>query len=527
MEKQSQIVAESSKMEKDWKKEVKGMAFAVADLSSILDIFMREGSPDECIDQAPNLDDKLRDFTCRLIDSCIPICLALERAKLAKLAAPKEETKLGDIAEVNEKISAPSLKETDAPDLVPNVSFTVPDDEEEKEVSVSNMNPNEKENLPSHEAVLPALDPTILEKTNDEITEPAEKEENKLSESIIQGGVQKSPEVDPLQALVPAIVEKVDGSVPEEAKKTSAEAVGDQSPYAKIQVSKKTKAKKSKKSVPNSATVSKKTDETKTEIPGSDQKMSPVVAPNQQALVPAVIPEEVDATVPEDKEETKTSVEAVAEEYPPLKVARNPEEFQVVSRKNKAGKAKKSVPDSTVPKVEETRKSFVDAVKVAGSAKPPPKVIIPIEKPNKTEVKLEVKVPAEKIGSVIGKLFGNIKRLEKDYGVKVSLPVKGGSDILLSGPADKAALAKQDILDNLPWMTDYPLQKGQHGAIMGPKGDIINGLRKEHNVNIVLNHENVVIKGCKKQVDAALQSIKSIVAKKNVRLIRPIRAYLL
>jgi len=498
MENQSQIVAVSSKMEKDWRKDVKGMAFAVADLSSILEILLKEDNPDECIGQAPNLHEKLRQVACRLIDSCVPICQELERAEMARSATPKEETKLGEVAEVNEKSSAPSLKETDAPDLVPNINSTPPEDEEEKEVSVS----NQKEKLPSHEADLPALDLIIPEKTNDEITEPAEKEENKLSESIIQGGDQKSPEVDLLQALAPAIAEKVNETVPEKEKKTSVEAVGE-NPSAKNQVLKKAKARKAKKSVPNSATVSKQIDET-----CPDESTSPVD-------VPTIILEKSDATVPEDKEETKTPVEAVRETNPSLKAAKSEEEFQVVSKKT-ARKAKKPVPASTitVPKVEEvTKQSFVEAVKVSAPAKPLQRVVIPIEKQNNVDVKLEVKVPAEKVGFVIGKLFTNIKRLEKDFGVKVTLPAKGGSDIWLTGPADKAAAAKEDILGNLPWTTDYPLQKGLHGAILGPKGDVINGLRKEHNVIIILNHENVIIRGCKKQCDAALTSIKSIVAK--------------
>ncbi len=97
---------------------------------------------------------------------------------------------------------------------------------------------NQKEKLPSHEADLPALDLIIPEKTNDEMTEPVEKEEKNLSESIIQEDDQKSPEVDRLQALVPAIAEKVNETVPEKEKKTSVEAVGE-NPSAKNQVSKK------------------------------------------------------------------------------------------------------------------------------------------------------------------------------------------------------------------------------------------------------------------------------------------------
>jgi len=501
MENKSQIVSESSKMEKDWKKEVKGMAFAVADLSSILEILLKEDNPDKCIDQVLNLDEKLRQIACRVIDSCIPICLALERAKLARSATPKEETKLGEVAEVNEKSSAPSLKETDASDLVPNVNSTPPENEEEKEVSVS----NEKESLSSHEADLPAIDLIIPEKTNDEITEPAEKEENKLSESIIQGDDQKSPEVDPLQALVPAIAEKANETVPEKEKKTSVEAVGE-NPSAKNQVS------KTKESVPNSATDLKKIDETKPEsiVQETDEKMSPV-------YVPTIILEKVNATVPEVKEERKTPVEAVRERNPSLKVAKTEEEFQFVSKKA-ARKAKKTVPDSTitVPKVEAIVTPSVETF-TADKYVPLRAVAKPIEKlQNRVEVK--VLVPAETIGFVIGRQFSNIKRLESEYaGVKVSLPARGGSDILLTGPADKVAAAEADILDNIPCTLTLEVEKRYHGAIVGHQGNVINGLRKEYNVSIdLIGYENlVVIKGNEENCQDALNAFKSIMVKQD------------
>ena len=61
---------------------------------------------------------------------------------------------------------------------------------------------------------------------------------------------------------------------------------------------------------------------------------------------------------------------------------------------------------------------------------------------NQVEVKLLVL--AEKIGCVIGHQFSNIHRLQEEYGIKVTLPVESGGDILLIGPADKAATAKSD-----------------------------------------------------------------------------------
>jgi len=57
---------------------------------------------------------------------------------------------------------------------------------------------------------------------------------------------------------------------------------------------------------------------------------------------------------------------------------------------------------------------------------------------------VKVLVPAEKIGCVIGHQFSNIRRLQEEYGIKVTLPFESGGDILLIGPADKAAAAKAD-----------------------------------------------------------------------------------
>lgn len=484
MEHQSAIVTESSTMENKWKRDVSEMNSVTADLMRIQELLTKEYSADKCLDQVSNLDDKLREAFCRLMDSCVPICLELERVRMARAAAVEKEEKpksLGDVVdELDEKSSLSQwIEETYAPAQEQVVSEEVKSDDDKRLVP--------QEAVPQQAL----LDPVIPKTNMDEI---------KPEKSIVQESDQKSVDVVPLQ--VPADVKEVNRIAPEDKdeKKTSVGAVGENLSGAKTQyqvVSRKTKARKAKKAVP------------------------------VQAHVATII---LDA--PEGEEEKKkTSVGAVEDEqFPPLKVPiKNEEEFRVViTKKNNTRNAKKSVPDSAnpVPKVGEmNKKSFVDAVKVVtSSAKPLSKVVIPVDKQNKGAVQVEVKVPAEKIGHVVGKQFSNMNRLESEYGIKLTLPAKGGSDIMLTGPADRAAAAKEDILSRLPWTTDYPLEKGYHGAIMGPKGAIINGLRKKHNVIIDLNPDSVIIRGPKKQCDDALSSIKSIVAEqKKVLAARPIK----
>ncbi len=465
---------------------------------------MKEDNPDECIDQAPNLHEKLRQVACRLIDSCVPICQELERAEMAKPTAPKEATELGDAVKVDEKSSHSSLKEIDAPvALVPNVpdmvNPPVPENEEEKEVSMSNIQANEKENLPSHEAALSALDSVTLEKINEEITEPTEKKEKKLAESISsQGSDQK---LDKVNATVPENKEEKEisvSSVPANNKKKIPQEVVllalDPAVLEETNNETDESTEKEEKSLPE------------TTRQGGNQK---------------------NATVPEDKEK-KISVKVDS-------AAINEEEFKVVSKKSKARKAKKQarkpVQDNpSALKVDENKKSFVDAVKVVANpssegltsavkSAPLREVTIHTEKKRQNnQVEVKVLVPADTIGFVIGYQFSNIHRLESKYGVKVTLPPKGGSDILLTGPADGAAAAEADILDSLPCRLTHQVEKRYHGAIVGHQGNVINGLRKEYNIDIILiGYENlVVIEGKNKQrCQDALNAIKSIIVKQD------------
>jgi len=126
-------------------------------------------------------------------------------------------------------------------------------------------------------------------------------------------------------------------------------------------------------------------------------------------------------------------------------------------------------------------------------------------------------IPKEKWGYIAGKRKSNIERLEKLYGVRVYMPDKckraaGGGGPYLKGMPDQVAAAKRDIMDNLPIMQAYPVEKRFFGAIIGCKGKTIQALRRHYRVGISFRDEKeVVIFGTERRCDNAWRAIRSIV----------------
>lgn len=141
----------------------------------------------------------------------------------------------------------------------------------------------------------------------------------------------------------------------------------------------------------------------------------------------------------------------------------------------------------------------------------------PVEEAAREIVK--VTVPAEKMGHVIGSRMTNKKRLEMEFGVRITLPDRGGSEIEIEGPSDQAFAAKKDILENLPVERTQPIEGRFIGAIIGTKGETIKGLRREFKVNININTEEevVTVSGMKDRCDDALRSIKNIIKNETKR----------
>ena len=160
------------------------------------------------------------------------------------------------------------------------------------------------------------------------------------------------------------------------------------------------------------------------------------------------------------------------------------------------------------PKKEE-KSLGVDEVKESKKSK-----IIP--KKEQTEVEEMLIIPSEKIGFVAGKQFANVNRLREAYGVKVSLPAKGGNEVVIKGTAEDVATAKKDIQESLPVTLTYQTEDYYIGFIVGHKGVVIRGLRKEYGVTVEINQEQkqVIIDGNKERCGEALLAIESIVAKR-------------
>ena len=124
-------------------------------------------------------------------------------------------------------------------------------------------------------------------------------------------------------------------------------------------------------------------------------------------------------------------------------------------------------------------------------------------------------VPSDSIGIIAGKQFANKERLEATYGIKVGIPPKGnGNEIVLKGlDASNVAAAKADILNSIPHTITQPIEGQYVGLIIGRQGECINRLSKNHNVNIEITNNIVVITGPLERCNDALKEVNVIIDK--------------
>jgi len=127
-------------------------------------------------------------------------------------------------------------------------------------------------------------------------------------------------------------------------------------------------------------------------------------------------------------------------------------------------------------------------------------------------VAVKVIVRAEQMGHVIGRRHANRERLEQKYGVRISVPERGGKEILLKGPADRVEKARREIIDNLPCDLNYPLNRRFIRSLDGYGGEAIRNLSDDHNVSIELLDEKIIISGKRERCLEAANTIKSMLA---------------
>ena len=128
----------------------------------------------------------------------------------------------------------------------------------------------------------------------------------------------------------------------------------------------------------------------------------------------------------------------------------------------------------------------------------------------KKQVTEKLVVPTDKIRFVAGTGFRNSNRLERDYEVIVLLPDRGREEILIKGPLDQVTRCKEDIMNNLPWIRDFHVEKRY---IREFRNRTIEDIEFKYDVNIAFDRETVLISGKKRGCDEAVKAFKSVIEK--------------
>jgi len=127
------------------------------------------------------------------------------------------------------------------------------------------------------------------------------------------------------------------------------------------------------------------------------------------------------------------------------------------------------------------------------------------------------------MGLVAGRKGSNLKRLKEIYEVNISLPPKGGSQIILEGPAKMVSAVKKDIEENLSCNTSSPIEKDHTWLLIGPDGEKLQALQDEHNVRIEIRKEGKVevtgtrCEEAKKAIEEKLSSVTSFFIENDYR----------
>ena len=88
-------------------------------------------------------------------------------------------------------------------------------------------------------------------------------------------------------------------------------------------------------------------------------------------------------------------------------------------------------------------------------------------------------------------------------------------EVELEGPSHQIAQAQQEIVQRIPVVETYEVEKSLFGRIIGRGGQTIGDLRKKHqNASIVLKSTEgvIVITGMKSDCDGAWNEIRRIIS---------------
>jgi len=97
----------------------------------------------------------------------------------------------------------------------------------------------------------------------------------------------------------------------------------------------------------------------------------------------------------------------------------------------------------------------------------------------------KINIEPGQLGYVLGgKVPREVNQLEEKYQVEISLPDKGGSQIIMEGPVGMVFAARSDIEESLPCTTSFFIEKDIISLVIGRKRGTIRALQKEFNAKI-------------------------------------------
>jgi len=129
-------------------------------------------------------------------------------------------------------------------------------------------------------------------------------------------------------------------------------------------------------------------------------------------------------------------------------------------------------------------------------------------------IKKDMFIDPGEMDYVLGKAIFNADRLKEMYDVEITLLFKGNSQIIISleGLAEDVFAAKRDIEECMPLTTRFFIEKDYTGIAIGCKGENIQALEKNENVQISISQDGeVVVTGSQSGIDASKRVIENII----------------
>jgi len=152
--------------------------------------------------------------------------------------------------------------------------------------------------------------------------------------------------------------------------------------------------------------------------------------------------------------------------------------------------------------------------KMIATAKETPRISTNTNTPDPI-VKETTTIAPGNIRLMAGRLGRNLKRTKEKYGVSISLPPRGDSQIILQGSVEMISAAKKDIEENLSNVTTFYIQKEYRWLVLGQEAKTVIALENFHQVDInICDDGKVQICGnSKKKCEAAKKAIQSMIGR--------------